>query len=224
MAHELNSPLQAILTEAEGLLLDVARGVVSEEVLGESMEIIRTTAMHAGKITMALRALSRESRDDDEAGVAVETLWAHVRVLCASNASVAGVTLHLADVEQGLTVRAHEGDTLQALLAVVNNGIEACRDSDAAEPWVKLEAHAVDDAVVLCCLDAGPGVPERHEVDIFAPWYTTKPPGASTGLGLAVARRLIERNDGVLNHVVGAPHTTFEIRLVRARRGTGDDS
>lgn len=214
VAHELNSPLQAIMTETEGVQLELARGKLSETVLEESLEIIRSTAGRAGSITRALRALSRETRMDAPDPVSVAELWRHVSALCGSAAASAGVELRVLVVDPSVHVLAREAEVLQALLTVVRNGLEASLES--SDSWVMLEAHALDERVVLRCSDSGPGISERHRDDVFEPWFTTKAPGVGTGLGLAIARRLFIRNDGDVRLVPDQPNTTFELDLPRA--------
>ena len=214
VAHELNSPLQAIMTETEGVQLERARGKIADDVLDESLEIIRSTARRAGLITRALRALSRESRDDDPSRVSVAELWRHVTALCGSGATAAGVELRILTVDASVHLLAREAEVLQGLLTLVRNGLDAARE--ASDAWVMLEAHVLGDRVVLRCSDSGSGVPARHQDDIFEPWFTTKPPGSGTGLGLAIARRLLQRNDGDVRYVPDQANTTFELELPSA--------
>jgi signal transduction histidine kinase len=56
-----------------------------------------------------------------------------------------------------------------------------------------------ENQICLIVEDSGPGVPEKLQDMIFDPFYTTKPSGKGTGLGLAVVKTVIKRQNGILS-------------------------
>jgi len=119
----------------------------------------------------------------------------------------------------------------------VRVGIETAEDlptvngfgSELNQVWEKLIDNAIDavqvggnvsviatrrgDFVVVRVMDDGPGIPEEHRARIFDPFYTTKPVGLGTGLGLDIARRFTHLNDGDLDFTSQPGHTVFRVRL-----------
>ena len=211
VAHELNSPLQIILMEAEVLQMELEGASLTDDQLRSSMDAICTTARRAGRITKALRALSRETRDDPMEPVPVATLFGHVVALCGSRASVSGISLQVPAVSPELLVCGREAELVHIFLNLVHNAIDASTDVPGAS--ITLDVARTDGEVTLRCVDTGPGVAPEHQADLMKPWFTTKPRGRGTGLGLAVAKRLAERNHGVLRFRSDRPHTTFEVVL-----------
>jgi signal transduction histidine kinase len=67
--------------------------------------------------------------------------------------------------------------------------------------------------VVVSVSDTGPGVPEGIRDKIFTPFFTTKPPGEGTGLGLDICKRIVERHGGELSFLSGPEGSTFYVRL-----------
>ncbi|MBE7553819.1 MAG: response regulator [Anaerolineales bacterium] len=75
------------------------------------------------------------------------------------------------------------------------------------------------DEVIVTIADTGPGIPVETQQHIFEPFFTTKTRG--TGLGLTIARRIVEEHGGTISIESEAEHgTRFIIRLPVARRAT----
>jgi len=96
-------------------------------------------------------------------------------------------------------------------------------DSTAAD----YQAERTPDAVALCVIDNGPGIPTETLPHIFDPFFTTRDPGAGTGLGLWNAHRLAELLGGRLEVESGPGNTCFSLVLPLAdgegRDGEGRD-
>ncbi|MEO7423711.1 MAG: ATP-binding protein [Fibrobacteria bacterium] len=98
----------------------------------------------------------------------------------------------------------------QAFLAIINNAIDAMNQKGELE--IKCEAGPRE--IILSFRDTGPGIPEDALKRIFDPFYTTKPPGKGTGLGLTIAAEIVKKYGGALG-VQSAPGrgTTFTLRF-----------
>jgi signal transduction histidine kinase len=112
------------------------------------------------------------------------------------------------------TVIGSETRLLQVFLNLLMNAIDALSSLPPDRPRhirVRLERRG-DDAVVSVS-DSGLGVPKEARAHIFEPFFSTKPRGQGTGLGLAVAKTIIEGLHGSIALVDGATDTTFEVRI-----------
>jgi signal transduction histidine kinase len=73
-------------------------------------------------------------------------------------------------------------------------------------------------AVLVEVADDGAGIPEEVRSRVFDAFFTTKPPGAGSGLGLDNARRIVvQRHGGTLDFTTGPSGTTFRVRLPLVR-------
>jgi signal transduction histidine kinase len=70
-----------------------------------------------------------------------------------------------------------------------------------------------EDAVYIRVIDDGPGVPEDVLSRIFEPFFTTKPKGEGTGLGLGIARKIVDKHGGEMRCESRPGRTMFEVRL-----------
>lgn len=66
--------------------------------------------------------------------------------------------------------------------------------------------------------DDGAGIPEDQKQNLFQPFFTTKPPGAGTGLGLSTSRNIVRKHGGTINVMSRPGSTKFVVRLPKAHR------
>ena len=102
------------------------------------------------------------------------------------------------------------------LVQVVTNLVENAAHAAGQGGWVEVTSQARDGRVVVEVADSGPGVPTELRERIFEPFFTTKPPGVGTGLGLAVARDIVNRHGGTLEIRERSDRAVFVIDLPRS--------
>lgn len=88
------------------------------------------------------------------------------------------------------------------------------------EPTLQVSTHETDDVVEIRDRDNGTGVPPEISDRLFQPFFTTKPPGEGTGLGLSMSYEIITQQHGgsiTVDSKVGE-YSEFTIRLPRITR------
>jgi PAS domain S-box-containing protein len=235
IAHELNSPLQVLLSEAESLTELLGRGEAFASTeppiveLHSVVESIATTARRAGAIARALRVIARDTRRDPPSTVRVDEVVRDVLTLCTARVSSAGCTLTVGDIEGSLELWGRPADVLHALLSLVYRAIGAA--SERAR-WIRLEVDEGDDTIIFRVVDGGraPAPAEgmtwsRHEdpLDALTEAHSSILTDAEQNqvIALGVAHEIAVRNGGILTRDPSAPFTTFEVHL--PRRATGLD-
>jgi signal transduction histidine kinase len=86
----------------------------------------------------------------------------------------------------------------QVFLNLVTNAIDACQPPDPTRHVVRVSTADTEDGVKISVSDSGHGVPEYLREKIFEAFYTSKPIGAGTGLGLFISRRIVTEHGGRL--------------------------
>jgi C4-dicarboxylate-specific signal transduction histidine kinase len=81
---------------------------------------------------------------------------------------------------------------------LMKNAIQAL---DRSSGFLRLSTRhdSENGAVVLACRDNGPGIPEPLRTDVFKPFFTTKPVGQGTGLGLYICHQIAVRHGGSMS-------------------------
>jgi signal transduction histidine kinase len=91
---------------------------------------------------------------------------------------------------------------------LVDNAIDASPGGQ-----VTLSARGANDKVIVCVTDTGHGIPPDVMARIFDPFFTTKDVGEGTGLGLDIARRIVQRHNGAIDVTTGPAGTEFRVTL-----------
>jgi signal transduction histidine kinase len=110
------------------------------------------------------------------------------------------------------------------LLNLISNGFYAttkrkAEAGDGFEPTLTATTKNLGDKIEICIRDNGTGIPAEAKEKIFNPFFTTKPAGEGTGLGLSMSHDIIVKQHGGTIDVETAPgvFTEFRIVLPRAR-------
>lgn len=216
MAHELNNPLAAISMFSQMLL----KGLDSGSALRPHAEVIhRNTESCKATIRSLLDMATTPTAAPEEFDV--RDLVEDVIQLLEPVAHRAGVTLSCGGHARRPVLYGDELQLRQAVVNLVMNGIQSYGAGRGGT--VRLSTHDRDDRLVVAVEDDGPGIPPEIREHIFEPFFTSKPPGEGTGLGLPTSRRIVEAHGGTLALVDAAPgRTRFEVVVPRQGVGRAD--
>lgn len=197
IAHEINQPLGAILsnTDAAEMLLDRSSPPLDE--IRNILSDIRKDDMRAGDIIAHLRALLRK-RELEFHPLNLNEIVHEVVRLASSDLQRRRIKLAL-QLAPGLPeVRGDRVHLQQVLLNLVVNAMDAMNDVPPSTRLQLTVSSAVtpQGLVEIVVSDSGPGIPPERLSRIFDSFFTTKKEGM--GLGLSIARSLIEVHHGTI--------------------------
>jgi len=128
----------------------------------------------------------------------------------------AGITI-VRDFQPDLPeIEAFGSELNQVWTNILDNAIDAM----GGQGEIRIRAYTRDTDVVVEICDNGPGMPPEVRERIFEPFYTTKPPGSGTGLGLHISHNVVARHRGRINVWSKPGQTCFEVCLPLERRPT----
>ncbi len=190
IAHEIKQPLTSIVTNAGAGLRRLDDDATE---LREILDDIRDQGRLAGSIIERLRALAGK-RPLERRALDVNDVTNEILRLVEGDARRRGVTLGT-DLATSLPAIVADRVCLQqVMLNLLLNAMDAMEHSGVEERRLIVGTRRVDDAVEVAVRDTGRGIPADQLPRLFDAFFTTKNEGL--GLGLAVARSLIDAHGG----------------------------
>jgi C4-dicarboxylate-specific signal transduction histidine kinase len=211
LAHEINTPLSAVMNAIK-LLGDLGREYESaiddpevlpadhREIAREMQVTTKSAAEWAQKAAAYIRNFKAHTRDAGSQITQPFTLREVVddaRGLVAHRVRAAGCRLEFSEEPSGLTLIGDRAQLGQVLVNLITNAADAYEEHDATNGRIAVHAaRSANGGVRLRVTDWAGGIPTAILPRIFEELYTTKPPGRGTGLGLWIARSLVEQGFG----------------------------
>ncbi len=198
VAHELNNPLEGVLTYAKLLRKKVTAGhALSQEAAAEVQEeltLIADEAARCGAIVTNLLLFSKQ-----QVGVQKEEDLRSIVHRCIKlidhHLMMNSIRLELEGGEDPVLMTCDAAQIEQALLALMINAVESMHDGGLLGVGLRTSDHGIE----LMVRDTGCGIREEDIPRIFEPFFTTKDQGKGTGLGLAVVHGIVQRYGGTID-------------------------
>ncbi len=214
VAHELNNPLQAILGFAE--LLQMQEGI--PEQARKELRLIQKESARASAIIRNLQRFGRQALDPSP--VRLHDVVASVLELRHRKLEESDITVAVDERSRGL-VMAVFTELQQVLLNFAINAEQSILHSNPERRQITIRTGDRDGWAWVELEDSGPGVPPADEAKLFQPFYTTKPVGEGTGLGLSVSYDIIRSHNGRIGYRRAASGgAVFFFELPMAQQGT----
>lgn len=211
VAHELNQPLGAILSNAQAAQLFLQQDPADLAEVGESLKAIVRSDRRAGEIIRNMRRmLSKE--EVPKQGLAIDEVVGELLNLVESELVVRQTTIDAYVASDCPRVLADRTQLLQVLLNLVINACDAMEQCPRPERKIIFRAQKTDGGVRLSVEDNGKGVPDELLESLFTPFVTTKTQGL--GMGLAVSSSIVESHGGrlrVANQASGGAIFSFDL-------------
>ncbi len=209
LAHEINQPIGAAVTNAEACLRFLDRDQPDLTEAREAALEMTRDARRAADTIERVRSLYRKGSSEREM-VDVNEVIREMVLMLRNEANRYSVTVDTALTESPLLVMADRLQLQQVLMNLMLNGIEAMSDTTGE---LRIGSQSIEDGQVLVSVaDTGVGLGTEKADEIFDAFFTTKPQG--TGMGLAITRSIIEAHGGRVWATANSGRgTTFKFSL-----------
>ena len=202
LAHEIRNPLAGIAGVMEIIGRDLPPDSPARDVLKE----VRSEVQHINRIVSDLLDTARPKPPQFRLADLNHTAE-HAVIFARQQALSKPIEIELVKDESIPAIEHDTGQIHQVLLNLLLNALQAIEGPGK----VTLKLTQQEEHVVISVTDTGRGIPPENLANIFRPFYTTK--GQGTGLGLSLARRIVEDHGGRIN-VTSTPGTGTEFTVV----------
>lgn len=229
VAHEINNQAAGALAAAEHAseiarrlrgYVDPGGTALARELHTTQADVIASLGHVAGFVS-ELESLGKLAEDSIVPIDVNETMRRVVRMLENRLRHVARVSLQLGDVPAAL---ASERKLTQVFVNLLVNAADAIEAGGSGHDQIEVRTEArAGGRLAVTVADTGAGMDEAIRSQLFEPFFTSKPPGRGTGLGLSVCRDIVSKLGGRID-VESEPDrgTTFTVLLPIAQRGEAE--
>jgi two-component system NtrC family sensor kinase len=212
VAHQINNPLTTIMVDSEMMLLDEQ----PESRNYRSLQAISRAGKRAAGVARRLLAIARPN-DPDAPPERIDVIDTIAGVLSLVKAHIERDHIQIIPTlpEDKLpSVWAVPGQLDDIWLNLLMNAHDALIGRENAQIGITANYNIDDNAIDVTVWDNGPGIPAEIVDEVFKPFFTTKPIGEGTGLGLHICRQTAERVGGSISvESVANQGSQFLVRL-----------
>ncbi len=221
VAHEINTPLGAIVLTAQGLRRKSLEqnAVINSADLASKMDFILKITAKLARIINSMRQLAGHGANEQFTDICVSELIDDTLLLCSGRFKKESIEfVYVNNLPPATRAQCRANEISQVLVNLLNNAFDATKVLN--EKWVRLEVSREDRLVLFRLTDSGRGIAPENMARLFSPQFTTKSLDHGTGFGLSISRKIIERHGGKIFVDETSKNTSFVFQnSARADRG-----
>lgn len=216
VAHEINNPLTAILTNVQMLL---AASPVDGNLDKESLELIEEATKRCRTIVQKLMAYAKKPLENAEISeVNLSSALKNVQSFLSYQLEQENIKLAIDAGNDEYLLMGNQNELEQVITNIVLNAKDAIKQiKNSGTIQICLKKN--EDWLEILIRDDGSGIKKEVLPKIFDPFFTTKDVGKGTGLGLSICQSIVEKHKGIISVKTELnKSTTFIIRLPAAKK------
>ena len=202
IAHEVNQPLAAIVTNGNACLRWLAGATPNLSEGRQAVERIIKDSYRASEVIARIRSLVKKAPPRSD-WVDLNEVIVEVLALAQNEARRQRVSLNRQLKQDLPRVRGDRVQLQQVVLNLIMNGLEAIARTKNGARELSVSSDVENEHVIIAVRDSGEGLDSANLERVFDAFYTTKPEGM--GMGLAISRTIIESHGGRLWATANSP-------------------
>lgn len=211
ISHEINNPVMIIYGSAQNLATAKKLGQLSDQLFATSLASIERNCERVSKIVRNMKALAADSDREQRQSTDLSLIIGDAADLVQKRMAHEKIkfTTEIPDHSEKILLR--PTGILQVITNLLNNAIDAVKDSEDA--WVRLRMEQHGDQTLIIVENSGPIITDMVVKKMFQPFFSTKAAGSGMGLGLSISERIVSRHQGQLILDNDSKNTRFVIQL-----------
>jgi C4-dicarboxylate-specific signal transduction histidine kinase len=192
----------------------IKRDPLDVERIAYASQKISETAERMSQIIMSLRRLSYEGQGEPLEKVDLVQVVDDTLAICRQSIQQLGIDLIFERPPGPCYTMGRPLQLGQVLLNLIQNARDAVERLD--QKWIRISIQKRESILELAVVDSGPGLKPEILARVGQPFFTTKPFGKGTGLGISISRKIMAAHGGSIEVDVRHPHTRFVVAIPQA--------
>lgn len=210
VSHEVGNPLTVISGNARRIEKIINSKSNDLEAIAQAITVINKSVERVRDILDSLKTLSGKASHQnsiEDLGAIIKDSISNINDKISEHHVDISFELQRPDIK----IKVNQVQMSQVLINCINNSVDAIAND--SKKWIKITAKSNQDHVVIKIIDSGKGIPAGIVAKMMDPFFTTKDIGKGTGLGLGIAKKIIENFNGKFYYDQHCSNTTFVIEL-----------
>ncbi len=212
VAHEINTPLMAMNIYLEELETNFAKTPDRTDDY-QAVEKLGSLSGRIAAIVRGFKRISYSDADDPLTEISLEELLKPAIDIAKGLVKPLGISLQVSLHDPNCRVTCHVVAMSQVMLNLLTNSVDAVACLQPDGRWIHVASQAEGRRIVISVTDAGTIASQPVRTRLFEAFFTTKPLGKGSGLGLHISRRAVEHHGGQLYFDANSQNTRFVIDL-----------
>ena len=190
IAHQWRQPISTISIVADNILMDMMLGAQSKEETEEGLFVIKKQVVHLSQTIDDFRSFFAPNKSKEQTFVkdAIESALSIIEAtLQNSNIKVIKI------LEETRAINIYKNEMMQVFLNILKNANDALLYAETKNPTITIHSYEDERGVTISIKDNGDGIQEELLEKIFESYFTTKNEKNGTGLGLYMAKTIVEQ-------------------------------
>jgi predicted ATPase/signal transduction histidine kinase len=212
VAHEINSPLYAINLNVRILEKMIEKKNIDLEQFTKYLSKILQTTERISGIVSSLMLFSREDQKLDSTLTDISKIISETLQLCHVKFTQQDIEIQFDKPLVKYITHFRQQQLMHVFMTLLNNSYDAIIES-SSKKWIRFEIQEVDSQIEVRITDSGIPPEKAVQEKLFEPFFTTKEIGKGAGLGLCVAKAIMQEHLGDLTFDPTTPHTCFVVLM-----------
>jgi PAS domain S-box-containing protein len=212
IGHEIKNPLAIISGKTQVTKNEFNKPNFNREKVQEGLNLIEKTT---DRIAATVEGLRRYAFNDMQAPfepVKIKDIITQTLPLCQTRLRNNSILMNMEiNKLENLSIFCRQTEISQVLVILINNSFDAIQDQK--DPWVTISGECNNDYIKIRVTDSGKGISQENQGKIMEQYFTTKDPNKGTGIGLTIAKKIIENHNGKIYLDTDCSNTSFVIEL-----------
>lgn len=213
VAHEINSPLTAIDLHLFQLENCLSKPAVAAQQAKDHAAKIRKISRRISVIVNNLKFFGGKDGQGQMTRSPIGAVIESALELNRDRIDANCIRLKLEIDDPATEVSCRPVALSQVFLNLINNAVDAVVDLPKEKRWISLKSSTAQNALQVAIEDGGSIVSPEVRNNLFKSFFTTKPPGRGTGLGLSLSKETVEEHHGSLRFDSQSANTRFVVEL-----------